>query len=68
MIKEGMAVGYLPLSSVRAAAATHRLVPVSSLPFGVIKRQIGVFHLDRRPLSEAARDFVGLLRSKPNTT
>lgn len=62
MVREGLAVGYLPESTVRASGLARDLAPLPGLPFGVITRQVGLFHAGKRPLSPAARAFLEVAR------
>jgi DNA-binding transcriptional LysR family regulator len=63
LVKEGMAVGYLPRSAVAALGPGSGLVALARLPFGVIRRTVGLFHSVRRPLLPLAKAFVELART-----
>jgi DNA-binding transcriptional LysR family regulator len=65
MVMSGLAVGYLPEDAVRLAGLARRLVAVDWLEFGVIRRRVGLFHLDRRRLGDAAREFVAVAGRVP---
>ncbi|MBX3466577.1 MAG: LysR family transcriptional regulator [Planctomycetes bacterium] len=58
LVRAGLAVGYLPESTVALAARPRDLVPVAGVDFGVIRRDVGLFWLAKRPLSEAGRELV----------
>lgn len=60
VVRDGLAVGWLPESAVRAAGLGRALVPVDWLDLGVIERQVGFFHLEGRPLSLLAAELVAL--------
>lgn len=40
------------------------LVPLDGLPFSNIERQVAVYHLKHRPLSQAGARFVALCRER----
>jgi DNA-binding transcriptional LysR family regulator len=62
MVADGLAVGYLPDSIAGARRAGEALVPLEGLDFGVIERQVGLFHASKRPLSAAGEAFVAVAR------
>lgn len=68
IVKDGLAVGYLPESAVRHAKLGRALVPVGAsirgLDFGAIERDVGLFHLERRQPSELARDLIDVARAR----
>jgi DNA-binding transcriptional LysR family regulator len=58
LVRSGLAVGYLPESTVRLAGRARDLVAVDWLDFGLIVREVGLFWLAKRARSDAARAFV----------
>ena len=62
LVAAGLAVGYLPESSVASAGVKRRLVGLTWLPFGAIERNVGLFHAGRRPLGDMARSFLEVAR------
>lgn len=64
LVKDGLAVGYLPEASV----ARRGLVPVDWLDFGVILRDVGLFWLAKRALSPVARELVDLAGPRSRAT
>jgi LysR family transcriptional regulator, benzoate and cis,cis-muconate-responsive activator of ben and cat genes len=57
IIRDGLAVGYLPESVVDKSRA---FVPMDWLDSGVIERQAGLFWIDKRKLTELAAELVSL--------
>lgn len=60
LIRDGLAAGYLPESTVRHAGLVRALLPVDWLDLGVVERQVGFFHLAARAPSELARELLAL--------
>jgi DNA-binding transcriptional LysR family regulator len=56
LVRDGLAVGYLPEASVRASKL--KLIPQTNLPFGTIDRHFGLMFAAKRALSPAAQMFV----------
>lgn len=66
VVRDGLAVGWLPESAVRAAGLARKLCAVDWLDLGVIERQVGFFHQEGRPLSSLAAEMVALAgRTRP---
>lgn len=65
IVRAGLAVGYLPESVVRRAGHKRDFVAVDRLDFGVIEREVGFFHLEKRPLSDLAVEFMELAAGLP---
>jgi DNA-binding transcriptional LysR family regulator len=62
VVRAGLAVGYLPDSVVRAAGHRRDFLPVDWLDFGVILRDVGLFHLEKHPLGDLAAELLRLSR------
>jgi DNA-binding transcriptional LysR family regulator len=58
IVRAGLAVGYLPESSVRAAGHKRDFVAVNWLDFGVIEREFGFFRMEKRPLTDLATEWL----------
>lgn len=58
IVRAGLAVGYLPDSSIRAAGHKRDFAPVEGLDFGVIEREFGFFRMEKRPLSELGAEWL----------
>lgn len=65
MVRSGLAVGYLPESTVKASGLARHLCPVDWLAFGIIERKVGFFHAARRPLSEPGRELLAVAATIP---
>lgn len=65
LIADGLAVGYLPESTVEQAKATRSLRPLDALvPFGAIERTYGLFASARRAPSTMAQRFIAFATAK----
>ena len=64
LIRQGLAVGYLPASTVAVAGARRELVALDWISFGVIERTFGLFHSSRRALTSIAENFLRVAQSK----
>jgi DNA-binding transcriptional LysR family regulator len=62
LVHDGLAVGYLPEDTVRAAGLRRELVSLEKLPFGAIERTVGLFASQKRELSSIARAFWELAK------
>lgn len=61
LVRDGLAVGYLPESIVAASPGLVReLVALTWIEFGAIDRRMGLFHSSRRPLSSLGASFLAL--------
>lgn len=61
LVKQGLAVGYLPESIVaRAPELARTMVALDWIEFGAIDRKMGLFHSSRRPLSLLGASFLSL--------
>jgi DNA-binding transcriptional LysR family regulator len=58
IVRAGLAVGYLPESSVKAAGRRRDFVAANWLDFGVIEREVGFFFVEKRGLSELATEWL----------
>jgi DNA-binding transcriptional LysR family regulator len=61
LVAEGKGVTYV---SDLVSNLPAELVPIEGLPFSSIDRQVAVYHLKHRPLSQAGARFVALCREK----
>jgi len=58
MIADGLGIGYLPAALVKSGDRTLELKALTRFPHGRVDRQVGLYHVRRRPLSVVARLFV----------
>jgi DNA-binding transcriptional LysR family regulator len=61
LVAEGKGVTYV---SDLVTNLPPELVPIEGLPFSSIERQVAVYHLKHRPLSQAGARFVALCRER----
>lgn len=58
MIADGLGIGYLPAALVKNGEHTRDLKAVTRFTHGSVDREVGLYHVKRRPLSAVARLFV----------
>ena len=58
MIADGLGIGYLPAALVKSGERTRDLKALTRFTHGSVDRQVGLYHVERRPLSAVARLFV----------